>query len=305
MDLKRFGTNQKEADFMNKVKLAYYIISSLIGKVDEGARGRLFDVRDRGLDTTADNVLLSVSQSSAPYHTDGASADRAYDAVGLLCIEPAAQGGKFYLSNAASALASLKTTLPKFVLNELFRPLPRDILENGNGQGVQRGDLVRFARSPELRKLRVRHNAYPIFEEGLGHGCSLRNSNSDSDELLRFRYMRQWIESGHSKARMGLSPLLRFALDALDAALEREKVASIRMQPGDMVFCNNMSFAHSRDAFANQAGDPGRHKVRVWLKLYETEDERERARARAPPGGSSTKEEATRRAESRDKMLVG
>ena len=287
LDLDRLAFNTDATGRVKRAKFAYYILSSLIGKVDGSARGRLFDVRDRGLDTKADNVLFSVSQNSAPYHTDGASADRAYQAVGLMCIEPASEGGMFHLSNAASALASLKTKLPKFILNELFRPLPRDILENGKGQGVQRGDLVRFARSQELLKLRVRHNAYPVFEEGV----------SDGDELLRFRYMRQWIESGHAKAHMHLSPLLRLALDALDSALEDEKVASIQMQPGDMVFCNNMSFAHSRDAFTNKAGDPGRHKVRVWLKLYKEEMSEE---CRSP-----AKEDEKAALNAMQKMVIG
>mmetsp|Transcript_34455 Transcript_34455/g.81231 ORF Transcript_34455/g.81231 Transcript_34455/m.81231 type:complete len:476 (+) Transcript_34455:1153-2580(+) len=234
---------------IGRVKLAYYVLSSLIGRVDGTLRGRLFDVHDQGLEATvADNVLFSVSNDPAPYHTDGASADRSYDAVGLLCLQPASEGGTLHLSHAGGALATLWRKLPIFLRNELFRPLPRDILERDDS-------LLRFSRNPELLALRVRHNAYPIFE-------------TDSNfTRLRFRYMRHWINSGHSKANLPLSPLLSLAMDALDASLDNETVASIRMQPGDMVFCNNSSFAHARDAFRDKVGPLHRHKVRVWLKL--------------------------------------
>eukprot|EP00957_Ditylum_brightwellii_P199715 15224408-Ditylum_brightwellii.AAC.1 len=261
LDMVKLGMNTDSTGTAGRAKLAYFILSSFIGKVDGSARGRLFDVQDKGLDTNADNVLFSVSRASAPYHTDGASANIAYDAVGLLCINPALEGGKLHLSNACTALGLLKNKVPKFVLNELFRPLPRDVLEDGSGQGVNRADLLRFSRCPDLLKLRVQHNAYPIFEEG---------SNGHT-KLLRFRYMRQWIESGHSKGQMHIPPLLKIALDALDSAIDAENVASITMQSGEMVFCNNMIFCHARDAFTNKASNPARHKVRVWIKLQDYE----------------------------------
>ena len=74
-----------------------------------------------------------VSREEAPWHTDGASVNKTYDAVGLLCISPAVEGGSLRLSNAAAALEKLKANLPKFLLYELFRDVPRDVLENGKG----------------------------------------------------------------------------------------------------------------------------------------------------------------------------
>jgi len=258
VDTERLGRNVDASTAIGRAKLAYYILSSFIGKVSDNARGKLFDVVDKDLDTHDDNVLISVSRAKAPWHTDGASADNSYDGVGLLCINPASEGGKLHLSNAAAALGSLKTNIPKFILNELFRPLPRDILENGNGQGVARGDLLQFSRNPNLLKLRVQHNAFPIYEEG----------GSSQMSQVRFRYMRQWIESGHTKGCVPLSPLLQVAMDALDVSLGAEEVASVTMSSGDIMYCNNMTFAHARDAFTNNIDDsPARHKVRIWLKL--------------------------------------
>jgi len=79
--------------------------------------------------------------------------------------------------------------------------------------------------------------------------------------------MRYWIESGFEKAQMRMSPLLRVALDLLDAELEKEQVFNNRMKPGEMVFCNNKIFAHARDSFTDHPDYPARHKVRAWIQF--------------------------------------
>ena len=50
-----------------------------------------------------DNVLFSVSDTEAGWHTDGASKDMVYDVVSLLCISPSSTGGKFRISNACES----------------------------------------------------------------------------------------------------------------------------------------------------------------------------------------------------------
>ncbi len=65
-------------------KLVYYIICSHIGTVDGSARGKLFDVKNNHIDAMDgknDNVLFSVSDCEATWHTDGASKDKVYDCV--------------------------------------------------------------------------------------------------------------------------------------------------------------------------------------------------------------------------------
>ena len=152
------------------------------------------------------SLIFSVSDTEAGWHTDGASKDRVYDVVALLCVEKASRGGEFKLANAVNALESLKLKVPKFLLYELLRPIPRDVLENGSGKGHT--DLMTsLCRSPDLLKLRVQQNAYPIFVE--------------SDGRMRFRYMRYWIETGFQKSGLALSPLLRAAMDFLDGELDK------------------------------------------------------------------------------------
>lgn len=139
-------------------KIAYYLISSHIGQVDEGVRGRLFNVKSANINATdkkKDNVLFSVSDSECDWHTDGASKDRVYDVVGLMCISPAAKGGEFQVANACNAFNRLRMALPKFLMHELTRPIPRDVLEKGKGKGVQ--DLTSaLSRSPAVLPMRIR-----------------------------------------------------------------------------------------------------------------------------------------------------
>ena len=254
-----FDKPNNRALMTERAKLAYYILASLIGEVDAGARGRLFDVRDAKLASSEDNVLFSVGSGEAGWHTDGASRDRAYDVIGLLCVEPSTTGGELRVGNAANALDRLKATLPKFLLNELIRPIPRDVLENGAGKGTT-DLLTALSRTPELLKARIAHNAFPIFDEAI----------ADGSERLRFRYMRSWIESGHAKSGQALSPLLRVAMDMLDDALDESQIWEGRLQPGEMFFCNNMLVAHARRSFTDEAGDAPRHQVRVWLQIQKT-----------------------------------
>jgi len=258
LDLNEFGFQQGSSNAergTKKVKLAYFILCSLVGHVDGSARGRLFDVKNYNLRVTSDNVLFSVGNNEATFHTDGASLNKSYDVASLLCLSPAADGGAFRLSNACSAFNNLRAKLPKFLMYELMRPLPRDILENGNGKGIG-GSMMNLVRNNnEIMKLRVRHNSYPIFVE------------ADGGTRLQFRYMRYWIESGFEKAQMRMSPLLRVALDLLDAELEKEQVFNNRMKPGEMVFCNNKIFAHARDSFTDHPDYPARHKVRAWIQF--------------------------------------
>lgn len=241
-------------------KLSFLLLTSLVGRVDGSARGKLFDVRDAQLCTSEDNVLFSVSNREATWHTDGASIHRSYDVASLLCINPAHQGGEIRVSNAANAWDRLEKSLPPFLLFELCRNLPRDILENGGGKGRAEDVLLAASRSPALLQRRVRCNAYPIYR-----------IDNDSGGL-QFRYMRYWIETGHAKAGLPVSPLLEVALDLLDQALDdsqcRPPSSPPRaLQAGEALLCHNGIMAHARGSFVNRPGAAPRHKVRAWIQL--------------------------------------
>ena len=264
LDLTRFSSdpnpldpngvdNAGYQDMVGRAKLAYFILLNFVGVVDGAARGRLFDVKNTDADFSSDNVLFSVSNSEADWHTDGASREKVYDVVSLLSIKKSAVGGQFKVSNAVNALENLKMKLPQFLLYELLRPLPRDILENGKGRGVEGDMLTKVTRSDTILKLRLKRNAFPIFV--------------DQGDRMKFRYMRYWIETAHRKIGWSISPLLVVAMDLLDRELNTACCFEEALDPGDMVFSNNLLIAHARKAFEDVPPDMPRHKVRAWLQI--------------------------------------
>lgn len=207
-------------------------------------------------DTNNDNVLFSVSDSEAGWHTDGASKDRVYDVVGLMCISPAAKGGKFRFANACNVYNDIAKIMPKFLMYEMTRPIPRDVLENGKGLGnVSVGHVM--GRTSDILALRIRYNSYPIYV-------------SDGDRM-RFRYMRHWIETGHMKTGWKVPTFLRVAMDVLDDKLDEACVFHDALGRGDIIFANNAMLAHARDPFKNAPGQPPRHKVRAWLQIQKAD----------------------------------
>ncbi len=254
LDMESLGGAQNMEKMEACSKIAYFLICEHIGTVDGGARGKLFDVKDHGKDSEDDNVLFSVSNSELGWHTDGASKSRTYDAVGLLCISPASNGGgEFKLSNACNVYDDMAKVLPKFMMYELTRPLPRDILENGDGLGSAEDIGTTLSRSKDILKMRIHDNIFPIYAV-------------DGDRM-RFRYMRHWIITGHRKGCFRVPTLLRIAMDILDDTLDKDCLFNKALERGDMVFSNNAIIAHAREKFDDAPGYPPRHKVRAWLQI--------------------------------------
>ncbi len=256
LDMEYIGGTKNMKQMEACSKIAYFLLCEHIGTVDGGARGNLFDVKDEKIDandTKIDNVLFSVSSTEAGWHTDGASKDRVYDVVGLLCISPAPIGGKFKFSNACNVYDDMTKAMPKFMMYEMIRPLPRDVLENGRGLGSGEDIGATMSRSNDILAMRIRYNSYPIYvTEG---------------DRMRFRYMRHWINTGHSKTGWKVPTLLRIAMDILDDRLDEGCVFHEALNRGDMIFANNAMLAHARDSFKNAPGHPPRHKVRAWLQI--------------------------------------
>jgi hypothetical protein len=70
--------------------------------------------------------------------------------------------------------------------------------------GAELDTFAALGRSAEVFPLRLRYNRFPIFDRPDGGG------------RLTLRYMRTWVESGHMRAGLRVSPLLRLAMDLLD-----------------------------------------------------------------------------------------
>lgn len=109
-------------------------------------------------------------------------------------------------------------------MNELHRPVSRDILENGKGN--KKVDLKsQLSRADSIMSLRISYNSYPIFDV--------------QQDRMRFRYMRFWIESAHKKMHWKVPTLLRIAMDVLDDTLDKGCCFNESLERGDIIICNN------------------------------------------------------------------
>ena len=235
------------------------------GKVDGSARGALFDVRNKSNEhhdrkestgQVGDNILFSEVDTESGWHTDGASKNNVYDVIGLMCINKARVGGELQVTNAANALNNLKQSLPEFLLYELIRPVPRDILENKEFKDASKKS-TRLLRSRPLLSERIMQNAYPIFDV--------------DGEHMRFRYMRYWINTGHIKAEMKVPVLLQIAMDLLDDQLDQCRSFDRQLEPGEMIFVNNSILAHNRTKFKDLPNVLKRHQVRAWIQVQKAD----------------------------------
>ena len=92
--------------------------------------GRLFEIRDRGVDHTKDSIPVSMTSAPTGFHTDSSRRDIVPDYVGLLCERPAASGGDSLVANALNVFRELAATRPE-VLAVLERPFVRDVVTPG------------------------------------------------------------------------------------------------------------------------------------------------------------------------------
>lgn len=186
-------------------------------RVGEGRSSRYADSRDGG------NL-----------HTDGAeAAPPVPDYFTLLCVRPAARGGRLQLVR----------------LDDLLRRLadPEAAVLAGDFYFDRRGDAG-TGESPVVRKpVLFRDNGRPSVT-----------------------YLRRYIDIAHARPEVpNLTPAQRRALDAFDRLLGcAELVAEYRMRPGEFLVVDNKRFLHGRTAFddgADAGTDGGRLLLRTWV----------------------------------------
>ena len=255
LPLADFGSTYEEREEV--AKLLYYIISINIGLVSD-RRGRLYDVRDRGLNVADDNVLFSATKEASGWHSDSTDKDFNPDIVGLLCLQDGdGEGGVLQNVNALNVYYRLKQILPQSIFDELEKPVLRDLIEKG--LGADSGDTwEQLRRSSDIgaQAYRLRKNTFPIFGRD-------RYTNQFS-----CRYMRYWIDSGHKKSKSAMSPLLKIAMNALEDVLDNDETIyriERKLHPGEIIYTNNHICLHNRTAYEERAGQPRRHMVRTWI----------------------------------------
>ena len=219
------------------LRLLYVATGLHIGR-PVGAYGRLYDVVDSGRSYRAEAIPVSQTNESTGVHTDSSNKGLCPRFIALLCVRPAREGGGSRITSALQAHETLRREHPD-ALASLYEDHIRDLVTPG---ATRNADTIRA-------------NAFPVFSAPPGPP---------------FRYMRYWIERGHREAGQPLSPERLRAFDLLDAILEHpDHVVRFRLEAGHMLFCDNTTVAHDRDAYVTQTDHP-RWLCRLWLQPQES-----------------------------------
>ena len=167
-------------------------------------------------------------------HTDGSGihSDRV-DVLGMLCLEPAQDGGESCIADARTAWLLLSPET-----RDLLRtPLPRT---DPYAPGLPIDSLI----------------TKPIFEQGIA-----RNGHT-----LSFSYHPARVRDGVGMLHRGPSERqLENALCQLDDALEKSSI-EVLLNRGEILILNNSLIAHGRTAFKD---DPARPRLleRLWVEV--------------------------------------
>ena len=152
------------------------------------------------------------------------------DVVGLLCLRKARKGGLSSLTSSASLYNRMLESCPEHI-GLFYRPMP-------------------YAHLGEDHPTMT-----PLFSYHAGK--------------LSCRYLRQYIELGHTVTGTPLSAVETQAFDRFDEiARDDELRLDMMLEPGDLQFANNYVILHSRTAFDDREGESERRKMlRLWLQM--------------------------------------
>lgn len=196
---------------------------------------RFYEVRDTGA-RLGYGVRRSLTNLRQDLHTDGPWLSATAPYMGLACVRQAADGGLSYLASLATVHNQLLASAPK-LLERLYRPFYWD-------------------RQAEHAPDDVKASFLPVF--------------AWDGERLKVRYYDDYVRSGYKLMGAELDQEGIDALAAMQAAIEApENMLEFRLEPGQILFCNNQTVAHGRSAFTETGATPrGRLLLRFWLRPH-------------------------------------
>ena len=219
------------------IKLYWLLLSMISRPVAQKWDGQMiYDVVDTGLESTAGSgVRSSKTNAGQVYHTDN-SFNLPPSYVGLLCLQPAKQGGKSGLISFDSVYNQLLTKHPQ-VLPRLHQPFFFD----RQHEHAPDDDLV---------------TTNPVFEY--------------TDHTLQTRLSTSLIRQGYTVAEQELDRASAQALSALDEVMESDSLGkSFDFARGQIQIINNRRIGHRRTTFVDWAeAERKRHLVRLWLRNH-------------------------------------
>lgn len=217
-------------------KKLYWLLLSLLGRpVAQKWDGEMvYDVTDTGQAPTAGSgVRSSKTRSGQIYHTDN-SFNLPPEYVGLLCFNPAMEGGQSGLISFDSVYNRLLSQRPE-VLPRLYQPFYFD----RQREHAPADELVSF---------------HPVFEY--------------DGEVLKTRLATSLIRHGHTVAQIEMDDETNEALEVLDEVMEEEDFGkTFEFERGQIQIVNNRRIGHRRTGFVDwPEPERKRHLVRLWLR---------------------------------------
>jgi alpha-ketoglutarate-dependent taurine dioxygenase len=228
------GNNFK--DFSKKeLEYIFSIISQFLGKlyVQNIKNEKFVLIQDEGKSMKTGGRYHQTKEGGS-YHTDSPQWPDVPDSVGLLCINPAKEGGINKFLSAYSIHNEINKKDP-FLLELLYSKFYFD----------KRGEF-KEGESPTVFE--------PIF--------------SYTNNELHFRYLRNYIDDGYKTQNKILSNDQINSLNIIDEVTQNKKLSlDYEMKSGDMVFFNNHRILHGRTSFEDFEDQNLKRKlVRVWIK---------------------------------------
>jgi hypothetical protein len=194
---------------------------------------RMYEVRDTGA-KHGYGVRRSLTSLKQELHTDGPWLGATANYMGLACVRQADEGGKSYVSSLATVHNRLRQQHPE-LLRRLYRPFYWD-------------------RQAEHAPDDAKASWLPVF--------------AWDGKQLSARYYDDYIHSGYALMRTELDDEGTAALAAMQETIDSPEVCfEFRLEPGQILFCNNHLVAHGRSAFTDKGATPrGRLLLRFWLR---------------------------------------
>ena len=194
---------------------------------------RVYLVQDTGKSVA--EARGSKTNSELIFHTDSASGyvGSQIDVLALLCLRKALSGGESLMVSAHTAYNAMLETEPELV-EELYGPFC-------------------FDRSRETEP----------GEDPVSVGAVF----ADTEDGVRVRYNRAYIELGHLRAGRPLTERQREALNAFDGILnDPANYVQFTLDPGDAFFADEHVTLHNRLRFVDAPEVANRRcLVRLWL----------------------------------------
>jgi len=212
--------------------IIFYGIGSYIGNArSQNAMGHVLGhVRNMGVDSKDPKVRLYQTNERQSFHTDSC------DVVGLLCLQPAKEGGLSLLVSTDTIFNEIRNQRPD-LLQLLLQPIATDC----------RGEV------PEGM---LPYLLIPVF-------------SYYKNRITPF-YQRQYIESAQRfEDAPRLTPKHIEALNLFDELCSSPKLhLSMMLQKGDIQFVYNHAMLHDRTGFIDWSEvEKRRHLTRLWLSV--------------------------------------